>query len=218
MARDALDGYVSGPDAPIEARAAALANAETARSVVLVEGISDQIALETVAARQGRDLEAERVVIVPIGGAQAITRFLGRFGPQGEGLPLAGLCDAGEERLFRRGLAAAGVGSPGSRREMEQLGFFVCVDDLEQELIRAAGRSAIETVLESQGDLGSFRTLQHQPAWRGRAFEAQMHRWLRAGARRNLRYARLLTIASPLEHLPRPLQAVLAATRTATTG
>jgi len=41
LAREVLEGWVSGPDAPIEATAAALANAESARVVVLVEGISD---------------------------------------------------------------------------------------------------------------------------------------------------------------------------------
>jgi hypothetical protein len=218
LARAALDGYVSGPDAPIEATAVALARAESARSVLLVEGISDQIALETLAGRLGRDLEAERIVIVPVGGAQALSRHLGHFGPQGKGLAVTGLCDAREEGLFRRGLAASGLGWPKNRREMEQLGFFVCVDDLEDELIRAAGRAATETLLESQGDLGPFQTLQNQPAWRGRAFESQMHRWLRAGARRNLRYARLLTLSLHPDRLPRPLEAVLAATSAKTDG
>ena len=83
LAREALDGYASGPDAPIEATATALTKAESARSVVLVEGISDQIALETLASRRGQDLGAEGIVIVPIGGAQAVTRYLVRFGPEG---------------------------------------------------------------------------------------------------------------------------------------
>ena len=84
LAREVLDGYVSGPDAPVEATAAALARSESARAVVLVEGISDQIALETLAGRQGRELAAEGIVIVPIGGAHAITRYLVRFGPSGD--------------------------------------------------------------------------------------------------------------------------------------
>ncbi len=56
LAREALEGWVSGPDAPIAATAAALVNAESARVVVLVEGISDQLAVETLAGRNGRDL------------------------------------------------------------------------------------------------------------------------------------------------------------------
>lgn len=211
LAQEALDGYASGTDAPIEATATALARAETARSVILVEGISDQIALETLAARRDRDLRAEQIVIVPIGGAQAAARYLTKFGPAGAQLATCGLCDAGEERFFRQGLEAAGLGSPRTRTEMERFGFFVCIDDLEDELIRAAGRSVIEPLLDSQGDLGSFRTLQKQPAWRGELFDAQMHRWLRAGARRNLRYARLLVLAVDLARMPRPLEAALTA-------
>jgi hypothetical protein len=122
------------------------------------------------------------------------------------------MCDAGEEDFFRRGLTAAELGSPRDRPEMERLGFFVCVEDLEDELIRASGRPAIEALLDSQGDLGSFRTLQKQPAWRHEGFGAQMRRFLGAGARRKLRYARLLVLALDLDHMPRPLEAVLART------
>ena len=54
---------------------------------------------------------------MPIGGAQAIGRYLNRYGPRGLGLTLAGLCDAGEEREFRRGLERAGLGpAAGARR------------------------------------------------------------------------------------------------------
>ncbi len=109
------------------------------RAVVLVEGVSDQVALEALAGRRGRDLDAEGVSIVPIGGAQAIGRFLDRFGPQGLDVRLAGLCDAGEERGFRRGLERAGLGSNLTRADMERLGFYVCVADLEDELIRSLG-------------------------------------------------------------------------------
>ena len=96
------------------------------RAVVLVEGISDRIALETLAAQRGRDLEAEGVSVVPIGGAQAIGRFLERFGPQGSDARLAGLCDAAEEGDFRRALERAGLGSGLDRAELERLGFYVC--------------------------------------------------------------------------------------------
>ena len=79
------------------------------QAVVLVEGISDQCALEALAERHGRDLEAEGISVVPIGGAQSIGRFLHRFGPHGLDVKLAGLCDAGEEGDFRRGLERAGL-------------------------------------------------------------------------------------------------------------
>ena len=139
----------------------------TAKAVVLVEGLSDQAALEALAERQGRDLDAEGVAVVSIGGAQAIGRFLDRFGPKGLDLRLAGLYDAGEERDFRRGLERAGLGADLDRAELERLGFYVCVADLEEELIRALGVTSVEDVVEAQGDLGAFRSLQRQPPWRG---------------------------------------------------
>jgi hypothetical protein len=179
-------------------------------AVVLVEGTSDQVALETLAARRGRDLAAEHVSIIPIGGAQAIGAFLERFGPQGLGVRLAGLCDAGEERDFRRGLERAGLGTELTRSEMEALGFYVCVVDLEDELIRALGADAVEQIADAQGDLGAFRTLQKQPAWRGRPREEQLRRWLGSGARRKIRYARFLVEALDLSEVPRPLDLVLA--------
>jgi hypothetical protein len=183
---------------------------DTQRAVVLVEGVSDQRALEALAERRGRRLEAEGVSVVPIGGAQAIGRFLTQFGPQGLDVRLAGLCDAGEERDFRRGLDRAGLGSDLTRAEMERLGFYVCQADLEDELIRALGVAAVEEVVAAQGDLGSFRTLQKQPEWRGRNAEEQLRRFMGSGARRKIRYARLLVEALDLAHVPRPLDLVLA--------
>jgi hypothetical protein len=177
---------------------------------VLVEGFSDQIALETLAARRGRNLESEGVSVVPIGGAQAIGRFLTRFGSQLSGARLAGLCDAGEEEVFRRGLEQAGFGSLLTRVDMERLGFHVCVADLEDELIRALSPASVEAVLDSQGDLGSFRTFQKQPAWRGQSIEGQLRRFMGSADRRKLRYARLLVEALDLTQVPRPLDRVLA--------
>ena len=81
------------------------------RAVVLVEGESDRNALEALAERRGRDLAAEGVAVEPIGGAQAIGRFLERFGPRGLDVRLAGLYDAGEEPAVRRSLERAGLGS-----------------------------------------------------------------------------------------------------------
>src|SRR5205823_5572881 len=123
---------------------------------------------------------------------------------------LAGLCDAGEERDFGRGLERAGLGSDLTRDGMERLGFYVCVDDLEDELIRALGADAVQAVVDAQGDLGSFRTLQKQPGWRGRPVEQQLRRFMGSGGRRKIRYARLLVDALDLDQVPRPLDLVLA--------
>jgi hypothetical protein len=208
---DLLAGYVSGPAAATEATAVALARAQAARAVVLVEGVSDQIAVETLAGRRGRDLAAEGIVVVPVGGAHGVVRHLRRFGPEGAGIRVAGLCDAGEAHIVRRGLAAAGLGATGSRADLERLGFFVCVEDLEDELIRAAGPARVTEVFAAHGDLGAFRTIQRQPAWRGKDEVAQLRRFLGAGSQRKLRYARLLTEAITPDRIPPPLAALLTA-------
>jgi predicted ATP-dependent endonuclease of OLD family len=186
------------------------AEAFSARTVVLVEGISDQLAVEALSERLGRNLDAEGISIVPIGGATNIGRFLARFGPQGFDVRLAGLCDAAEEGDFRRGLERAGLGSDLARADMERLGFYVCIADLEDELIRALGAASVERVVDAQGDLGSFRTLQKQPSWKGRSAEEQLRRFMGSGGGRKIRYARLLVDALDLTQVPRPLDRLLA--------
>jgi hypothetical protein len=202
-----------GGGTPRAAAAHPRAGGAPARAVVLVEGASDRVALEALAERRGRNLAAERVAVVPIGGAQAIGRFLSRLGPQGLDVRLAGLCDAAEEGDYRGGLERAGLGSRLGRADMERLGFYVCVADLEDELIRALGPDSVAKVVEAQGDLGSFRTLQKQPAWRGRPEEEQLRRFMGSGGSRKIRYARLLVDALDLSRVPRPLELVLAHVR-----
>jgi hypothetical protein len=165
---------------------------------VLVEGISDKVALEALAERRSRDLAAEGVSIVPIGGAHAVGRFLSTLARD---VRVAGLCDAREADEFRRGFERAGRGSAR---------FFVCDADLEEELIRALGTDAVEEVVEAQGDLRSFRTLQKQAAWRGRPTAEQLRRFMGSGGRRKIRYARLLVEALDLSRVPQPLDEVLA--------
>ena len=160
-------------------------------SVILVEGITDRIAVEAVATKLGRDLVAEGVEVVPIGGAQAIRRAFAQY--QAE--RVVGLCDAGEERWFRRILGSA---------------TYVCTADLEDELIRALGPSCVEEVIAAQGELATFRNFQNQPAWRGRPVDAQLRRWLQASDRRGKRYPPLLIEALEPERIPRPLAGVLA--------
>ncbi|MBA3604652.1 MAG: ATP-dependent endonuclease [Acidimicrobiia bacterium] len=179
------------------------------RAVVLVEGTSDRRALETLATRRGRDLATEGVSIEVMGGSKAVGRFLTQFGPHGAGVRVAGLCDVGEENDVRRGLGRAGFGSPLTRSEMEALGFFLCEVDLEDELIRALGARAVEKIIDGQGELASLRTLQQQPAQRGRPVDQQLRRFMGTQGGRKIRYAPLLVEALDLARVPRPLHGVL---------
>jgi len=159
-------------------------------AVVLVEGITDRIALEAVAAKLGRGLAAEGIEIVPIGGAQAIRRAAAQY----DGERVVGLCDLGEERWFRRVLGDA---------------TYVCVKDLEDELIRALGPDRVQEVVAAQGELETFRSFQNQVFWRGRPVEAQLRRWLQASDGRGKRYPPLLIAALEPNELPPPLAGVL---------
>lgn len=180
------------------------------KAAILVEGRSDRCAVEALARRCGRDLEAERVVVVPMGGATNIRHYLEYLGPHGLGLEVAGLCDSGEERYFLRALEVAGLGRDLSRADMERLGFFVCVEDLEDELIRALGVDRVEEVVAAEGELRSLRSLQKQPAQRGREPQQQLRRFLGSRSGRKSRYAELLVDRLDLGRLPRPLERALA--------
>lgn len=179
-------------------------------AIVVVEGESDQMAIEALAERRGVDLEAAGIEVSRLGGAHRIGTFLEQLGTRRDGLRLAGLCDAGEESVFRKALERAGFGSDLTRVDMEELGFYVCDADLEEELIRALGAPGVEELLRANDDLHRFQKLQQMPEWRGRAIEEQLRRFLGSGGRRKIRYARFLVDALDLDRVPRPLDRVLA--------
>jgi hypothetical protein len=185
-------------------------NAASSCSVVLVEGMSDQSALRTVASRRGRDLPREGVFVVPMGGATNIGHFLDLFGPRGLGVRLAGLCDEGEERDFRRSLERGGLEPGRSRADTERLGFFVCVADLEDELIRSLGAAATVQLIEAEGELGPFQTFTKQPAQRTRTREQQLRRFMGTRSGRKIHYGHVLAAALDLTRVPGPLDGVLA--------
>ena len=165
--------------------------------MILVEGTSDRNAVEALARRRGRDLGAEDVAVVPMGGYGNLPRYL----EQHRDVQRAGLYDAGEEQHFLRALGCA------DRDELERAGFYACTRDLEDELTRAVGPEGTERVLEGQGELRAFRTYQKQPAHRDRPLEEQLHGFM---WNRKQRYAVLLVEALDLDRVPRPLDRVLA--------
>ncbi|MCG2594225.1 ATP-dependent endonuclease [Ramlibacter sp. XY19] len=200
----------AGPRPPLQVEAAReFLVAAKARAVILVEGWSDQAALEALARRRGRDLAVEGIAVLPMGGITNLGKFARALGPDGLGLRLAGLCDAPEEAVVARELQRLGLGDASTRAGREALGFFVCEADLEDEMIRALGAAAVEAVIEAEGELPSFRRFQEQPAQRGRQVEAHMRRFLGTRARRKIRYGALLADALSLDRVPRSLDSVL---------
>jgi Overcoming lysogenization defect protein-like, TOPRIM domain len=176
-----------------------------AATVVLVEGVSDQRAVIALAARCGRDLRAESVAVLPMNGATNIGHFLRRYGPPGQDVRLAGLCDLAEMRFFQKALESAGMGNASTVGDLENHHFFVCDADLEDELIRALGVGGVEQILAEHGDLASFRILQQQPAQQGRSDHARLRRFMGTRGGRKIQYAPLLVDALDLAALPRPL-------------
>jgi hypothetical protein len=174
------------------------------RAVVLVEGISDRLAVETLAERRGHDLDAEGIAVIAIGGAHALGNALRKLDPDVE---VAGLCDAGEEDAFRRALEASGVGTALDRASLEALGFYVCEADLEDELVRALGCVRVTDIIDAQGETSRLRTFQKQPEKRELSLGAQLHGFM---WNRKTRYAPLLVGALELDRVPRPLDGVLA--------
>ena len=180
------------------------------RAVILVEGTSDQRAVEALARRRGRDLAADGVEVIAMGGVTNIRRHLDEYGPHGLDVLVAGLCDVGEERWVRRGLERAGFGSDLDRAAMERLGFFLCHADLEDELIRSLGTDTVVRIVEAEGELRSLRTMQQQPAQQSRPLDAQLRRFMGTRGGRKIHYATALVDALDLGRVPRPLDAVLA--------
>ena len=158
-------------------------------TAVLVEGTSDKVAVEVLAAKRGRDFALEQVTVVALGGVTNIGNFLTLF--RGYDLRYVGLCDAGERRYFERALDH----------------YFVCDPDLEGEFIRALGVEGVERVVEELGDLRDLRVFQNQPFQRERAPEDQLRRFMGTMSGRKAKYAAAL--AEALDAPIAPLDALL---------
>ncbi|MEV6192129.1 TOPRIM nucleotidyl transferase/hydrolase domain-containing protein [Streptomyces sp. NPDC051920] len=182
------------------------------KTVVLLEGPSDLAAVDALARIRGRDLEAEGVCLLAMNGAMSVGRFARLLGPPGLGLRLTGLCDEAERGYYARALEAdatdatdtTDVSMAGRRR------FFVCVADLEDELIRALGVSKVEELIRAEGDLRALRTFVRQPAQHGRSPQRQLRRFLGTKKGRKIHYGRVLVQALSPDRVPAPLDDLLA--------
>ncbi|MFD5519350.1 TOPRIM nucleotidyl transferase/hydrolase domain-containing protein [Streptomyces sp. NPDC127066] len=179
------------------------------RTVVLLEGPSDLAAVEALAACRGRDLEAEGVCVLAMNGAMSVGRFARLLGPSGLDLRLTGLCDEAERGYYARALEGDGDGPGGNTARRQE--FFVCAADLEDELIRALGVSRVEELVRAEGDLRALRTFARQPAQQGRSSQRQLRRFLGTKKGRKIHYGRVLVEALSPDHVPAPLDGLLAA-------
>ncbi|WP_326647612.1 MULTISPECIES: TOPRIM nucleotidyl transferase/hydrolase domain-containing protein [unclassified Streptomyces] len=195
--REAVIAWAAGgPGDPARELAARL----PVRAAVLLEGPSDVAAVSALAASRGRNLAAEGVCVLPMGGAMSVGRFARLLGPPGLGLRLTGLCDEAERSYYARGL---------ERASAAQQGFFVCAADLEDELIRALGVTRVEELVRAEGDLRALQTFLRQPAQRGRTSQQQLRRFLGTKKGRKIRYGRVLVEALGPDRVPAPLDGLL---------
>ena len=195
--REAVTAWASG--GPGDA-ARELAARLSVRTAVLLEGPSDVAAVGALAARHGRDLAAEGVCVLPMGGAMSVGRFAHLLGPPGLGLRLTGLCDEAERRQYVRGL---------ERADAARHGFFVCAADLEDELIRALGVTRVEEIVRAEGDLRALQTFLSQPAQQDRTSQQQLRRFLGTKKGRKIHYGRVLVEALDPDRVPDPLDDLL---------
>ncbi len=177
-----------------------LATRLSVRAVVLLEGPSDAAAVSTLAANRGRDLAAEGVCVLSMGGAMNVGRFASLLGPPGLGLRLTGLCDEAERPYYARGL---------ERADAAEQQFFVCSADLEDELIRALGVTRVRELVRAEGDLRALQTFLRQPAQQDRAPQQQLRRFLGTKKGRKIHYGRVLVEALAPDHIPAPLDDLL---------
>jgi hypothetical protein len=167
------------------------------RAAILVEGPSDRHAIERLARLRGIDLAACGVQVVQLGGVTNLGGALQRY--RASGIRITGLYDAAEHTHVERTLARF----PGVRP------FYACVEDLEDELIRAHGVAAVLEIIDESGDRDAWETLTRQPFHRGRPVAAVLRRFMGTTSGRKVKYAGLLVDALDLHRVPRPLSAVL---------
>jgi hypothetical protein len=182
---------------------------EASVTVMLVEGHSDRLAVEALAARLGHDLAAAGVTIVSMDGVTNLHRHLGRIAALAQRQRVIGLFDAPELAHVQRAVEELGLGPGGTREELVAVGFFACEPDLEGELIRALGIARMEDLLAEHGELARFRRFQRQPEWRERPTDAQLRRFLGTHSGRKARFAPIMIEALDDTGIPMELRALL---------
>jgi len=179
-------------------------NTATIDTLVLVEGDSDAGAVHALADRIGCDLGLHHIQIRSADGVTNFSRVLTELVRTHPGAEFCGMYDVADERHVRRALANAAI-PIAAHESLESFGFFACVADLEDELIRALGAEAVERVLAAQDELVSFRRFQAMPQHRHTPVHHQLRRFLGTRATRKIRSARRLVEVLDLARLPRPL-------------
>jgi putative ATP-dependent endonuclease of OLD family len=104
----------------------------TSEVVIFVEGASDRIVLEAVAARTGVRLARNGTRIIELDGAATFGRAVNVLGENGYGIPCIGLCDDDAKEDWAKSLGV-------DVSQLGGLGYHVCEPDLEAEVVKSLG-------------------------------------------------------------------------------
>jgi hypothetical protein len=173
-------------------------------TLVLVEGDSDAAAVRALGVLLGFDLHLNHIQVRSADGVSNFSRVLTDFVRAHPGAGFCGMYDAADERHVRRALVNAGI-PIAAHESVDSFGFFACVADLEDELIRALGAETVERVIDAQLELASFRRFQSMPQHRQSPVHQQLRRFLGTRATRKIRSAQRLVEALDPARLPHPL-------------
>ncbi|EAP97532.1 hypothetical protein JNB_18718 [Janibacter sp. HTCC2649] len=186
---------------------------------VLLEGTSDVAAVRALRARRGVEPDAERCVLVDMGGATNIRRHLVAAAETEPRPRVIGLCDEKEAPYFVRALTAYrkvvhGPEGPTPAADVSvstlpDFGFQICHRDLEDELMRALGVDATLAVLADLELDATFAAFTRQLAWQGRPVLDQLRRFVGTTSGRKELLGGALAAALDESATPAPLAALL---------
>ena len=191
-----------------------MAPTATIRTLVLVEGESDAAAVRALANLIGLDLARHHIWLQAANGVTNYTRALSTFALAYPHAGFCGLYDVANEQYVRRALSSLAAPIT-DHTSVESFGFFACVADLEDELIRALGAESVQRVIEEQGELASLRRFQAMPQYRRTPVQQQLRRFLGTRATRKIRSAKRLVEVLTVDQLPSPLAGLAARLREA---
>ncbi|WP_170835398.1 ATP-dependent nuclease [Arthrobacter alpinus] len=126
----------------------------TARKVVIVEGISDDVILRKVGELTARSIEQLGVTSLPLGGGGEVKPVFKLFGPNGFDIDMAILID-------RDAVGATELHTSTTEADFGTQSIFVSEPDLEGEYVRAIGSEVLykalcDSALFSKGRLSSL--------------------------------------------------------------
>lgn len=180
--------------------------ASDARTVCLLEGVSDVAAVR--ALMEGAGIDPSPIELISLGGATNLGRTLKEVRLLRGDVDVVGLVDEAEAHVAVRALGEDGLPVQDAS-DLPVYGFFVCSVDLEDELIRGLGAERAREVLTEAGLGGKLEAMQRQDAWVGRPLDEQLHRFCGAASGRKERAAGILAGALAADELPEPLAMLL---------